>query len=182
MSTIEGLLKAYSRFVDIPWNKTVAGPQRVWMAVYPPGQERRLHLRIDEFGIATKKTGRSWKIYNLTNEFAVWMANHDYREAYFEDPEALKPALSDFRAFLVERLHNQLTAKDVDDNTVVALIGAASCFGLCRVSRLLDEVNGYIRGRLLVFFPGELEGTNYRLLDARDGFDYLAIPIVAAEG
>ena len=37
-------------------------------------------------------------------------------------------------------------------------------------------------GRLLVFFPGEVEGNNYRLLDARDGWNYLATPITADKG
>jgi len=34
----------------------------------------------------------------------------------------------------------------------------------------------------LVFFPGERDGSNYRLLDARDGWNYLATPIAAQEG
>jgi len=43
-------------------------------------------------------------------------------------------------------------------------------------------VESSIRGRLLVFFPGEYENNNYRLLDARDGWNYLAVPITAREG
>ena len=46
-----------------------------------------------------------------------------------------------------------------------------------KVSALLNAVNDAIAGRLLVFFPGEHEGNSYRLLDARDGWNYLAIPI-----
>ena len=38
MSYVDDLLKAYSRFAQIPWDQTVAGPQRVWMVVYPPEQ------------------------------------------------------------------------------------------------------------------------------------------------
>ena len=30
------------------------------------------------------------------------------------------------------------------------------------------------RNRLVVFFPGSKDGTNYRLLNARDGWNYLA--------
>ena len=33
------------------------------------------------------------------------------------------------------------------------------------------------RGRLVVFFPGQYEQNNYRLLDARDGWNYMAVPI-----
>lgn len=48
-----------------------------------------------------------------------------------------------------------------------------------KVSALLSAVNHAVAGRLLVFFPGEHEGNSYRLLDARDGWNYLAIPITA---
>jgi len=36
----------------------------------------------------------------------------------------------------------------------------------------LKEVIHDIRGRLLLFFPGEFENNNYRLLDAQDGWNY----------
>ncbi len=74
-----------------------------------------------------------------------------------------------------------LTAPDVDSDTVVALVGVASLFGLVRASEVLDKVTQSIQGRLLVFFPGQHEGSNYRLLDARDGWNYLAVPITATE-
>ena len=45
----------------------------------------------------------------------------------------------------------------------------------------MEAVTDCIGGRLLVFFPGEREGSNYRLLDARDGWNYLATPITAQE-
>ena len=50
-----------------------------------------------------------------------------------------------------------------------------------KVSALLNAVNDAIAGRLLVFFPGEHEGNSYRLLDARDGWNYLATPITAEQ-
>jgi len=43
-------------------------------------------------------------------------------------------------------------------------------------------VEPHIQGRLLIFFPGVYEQNNYRLLDARDGWNYLAVPITAHEG
>ena len=36
-----------------------------------------------------------------------------------------------------------------------------------------------VPGRLVVFFPGSYEDNNYRLLDAYDGWGYLAVPITA---
>ena len=34
----------------------------------------------------------------------------------------------------------------------------------------------------MLFFPGEFENNNYRLLDARDGWNYLAVPITLHSG
>jgi hypothetical protein len=181
MSYIDGLLKAYSRFAQIPWDYTVAGPQRVWIAVYPPEQERRLRMRIGDFEIATHEAGHGWQLVDLTDSFGRWLGAHEYREAYFESPSDLSLALDDFAEHLASELSARLQEDGADDNSVVALMGLASLFGVARVSRLIEAVNGDIRGRLLAFFPGELEGTNYRLLGARDGWNYLAIPITASE-
>ena len=65
---------------------------------------------------------------------------------------------------------------------MVAVLGVASLFGLLKVSQVVQDVAPHIRGRLLVFFPGEHEGSNYRLLDARDGWNYLAVPITSEKG
>ena len=46
---------------------------------------------------------------------------------------------------------------------------------------LLLAVEGDVRGRIVVFFPGEYEDGNYRLLDVRDGWSYLAVPITSRE-
>ena len=51
-----------------------------------------------------------------------------------------------------------------------------------RASRLVESIAPYIKGRLLLFFPGERDGARYRLMDAGDGWNYLAIPITAEEG
>ena len=72
--------------------------------------------------------------------------------------------------------------QDQPDETVVAITGVASLFGFTRISQVLPLVEPHVRGRLLVFFPGVYENNNYRLLDARDGWNYLAIPITAQEG
>ena len=59
------------------------------------------------------------------------------------------------------------------------MLGVATLFGLTRVSTAIEKVAPVIKGRMLVFFPGQHENGNYRLLDARDGWNYLAIPITA---
>ena len=69
----------------------------------------------------------------------------------------------------------------LQDNAVLALYGVASLFGFLRISEILPLVEGHIQGRLLVFFPGFYEQDNYRLLDARDGWNYHAVPITPSE-
>jgi hypothetical protein len=179
VSEVDDVIANYRRFVALPWQRSISGSEKVWFAVYDPTQERRIRLRLGEFQIATKEAGHSWRQVDLTDSFARWMANHRYHEAYFESPEDLDLALPAYTAAVVRELQEALTAPDVDENTVVAMVGAGSLFGLTSVSAVVEGAAASIRGRLLVFFPGHQEGNNYRLLDARDGWSYLAIPITA---
>ena len=68
--------------------------------------------------------------------------------------------------------HFPRSLKSLD--TVVALTGVASLYGFAHISEIVRAVEPDIQGRLIVFFPGAKEGSNYRLLDARDGWNYLA--------
>jgi hypothetical protein len=182
VSYVDELLDAYRRFVSLPWQQNLAGPQRVWMAVYPPEHERRLRLHLPAFNEATNEHGHSRAL--VTTSFERWMADHTYRETYFEEPELLSTALPAFFAHLVEDVRSQLSVHSAPDG-VVALLGAGTLFGLgdsVKVSALLNAVNDAIAARLLVFFPGDHEGSSYRLLDARDGWNYLAIPITPNRG
>ena len=177
MSEIEDLLSRYERYVKLPWDFKLAGAQRVWFARYDPGQERRLRLRIGEFQTATTDAGHKWCFVDITDSFARWMTNHEYREAYFEQPEDLELALVDFSDFAAERVRQALSQQETDENTVVALLGLSSLFGLIRVAELIAKVDSDIPGRLLAFFPGQRDGSNWRLLNARDGWNYHAVPI-----
>ncbi len=178
MGNVDVLLRDYERTIALPWQTGLAGPQKVWMALYNPGDERRLRARLEEFAVATRRSGYGWASYDITDEFGRWMAAHPYRTAYFEQPEYLTAdVLRDFDSYLAQQLRDILTAPGVDERTVVAVWGVASLFGITHVSTLIEAVNDAIRGRLLVFFPGEHDGSNYRLLDARDGWNYLATPI-----
>jgi hypothetical protein len=182
MNEIEGLLKAYERFLQHPWDRTLAGPQKVWFAIYEPAQERRLRLHLPEFEVATKAADHSWAHLDLTDLFAQWMAQHDYHEAYFEQPEDMDLALQDFASSVSQQIVGALTEPDVDANTVVAVSGLASLFGFTNASAIFETVAPSIRGRLLVFFPGQHNGSMYRFLDARDGWNYLAVPITGIDG
>lgn len=185
MGQIERLIQNYDTRVSLPWERNLAGPQRVWFAVYNKAEERRLRRRLDEFEIATRRAGHGWVALDLTDTFARWLANHEYREGYFDTPEHLEgdsPALDDFRDSVVRLVTDALTTPDSGESTVVALYGLASLFGFMKTSDLVAKVEPAIRGRLLVFFPGEYENSTFRFLDARDGWNYLAVPITADEG
>ena len=184
MSRIDDLIENYSRFVRLPWPNNLAPPQRVWMAVYPPEDERRLRLHLPEFETATKSAGYSWSPINIDNEFEIWMANHEYKDAYFANPKLMQPELLGFFDQLVDRVQTQV-ASDNDAETITAVVGTASLYGLgdhVKVSGLIEQVQESVQGRLLVFFPGEIEGNSYRLLGAQDGWNYLATPIMATKG
>jgi hypothetical protein len=91
-------------------------------------------------------------------------------------------SLPDFRDHAAAKLRAVLEDATVDNGTIVAVHGIGKLFGFIKVSELMHVVESSIRGRLLVFFPGEYENNNYRLLDARDGWNYLAVPITSREG
>ncbi len=176
MNQITKLAAVYQRHVSAPWQRTMAGAQRVMIVVYPKEQERALRGRIGEFEVATQEAGHRWVGVNATCWFAQWMAGDLYRDDYFEAPELLGMKLEgEFKAFAAEQLSAAL--EDADKNTVVALLGSASLYGFLRVSELIQSVEPLIPGRLAVFFPGTKNDNNYRLLDARDGWSYLAQPI-----
>ena len=127
-------------------------------------------------------SGHPWLLHDVTSSFSGWLAGQEYRDSYYSDPELLAPALPQFLATLEAEIGATLSAPEADPTSVVALVGVGSLFPMIRVSDLLQRVADRIAGRLLIFFPGSFERGNYRLLDARDGWNYLAIPITIPEG
>lgn len=180
MNRLEALRASYTRYVSLPWDRSLPGQQRVWFAVYDPADERRLRLHLTNFEIATKEAGHDWRSCDLTGAFARWMAEQEYREAYFKSPKKLLNPHPGFEAAVADQVLNVL--EGADEHTVVAVTGVAALFGFMKVARLMELVQNSIPGRLLVFFPGEYQDNTYRLLDARDGWNYHAVPITAAGG
>ncbi len=183
MGRIEELKNRYQNHISAPWQRNLAGDQKAIFVVYPKEDERKLRARLDLFEMATIDARHKWKSFDFTKTFANWMANTEYRELYFESPEDLTMRLQgDFLQFAAQELRKVLMAPDVNGDTVVAVYGVASLYGFTRVSLVLKEVVHDIQGRLLLFFPGEFDNSNYRLLDARDGWNYLAVPITLHNG
>lgn len=173
MGRIEELAERYADQVSVPWMPNLPGAQRVMLLVYEKDIERMLRARIDEFASRTKAAGHGWRLVDMTTWFAEWMAGIEYRDAYFQSPDLLEMKLEgDFKQHVAARLEAIIT--ETDENTVVAVIGAATMYGFLRISELIRDVEQAIPGRLLMFFPGSKDGSNYRLLDARDGWNYLA--------
>ncbi len=181
MGHSERLRQNYERFVRLPWSKNQAGKQRVWFAVYPPSEERRIRVKMPEFQMVTIDAGHKWKLVDITGLPPAWLAAHTYKDGYFSDPTAIQTVEEDIRDCVVKELRTALEAKDVDAETVVAVQGAGALYGFAHVSPIIERIEDAIRGRLLVFFPGEYERNLYRFMDARDGFNYMAVPITSNE-
>ena len=154
--------------------------------MYDKADELRLRANVEEFALATRQAGKQWLLLDLTNAFPEWMASQEYRDAYFESPEDLagyqSGELTEFITDLNTKLKARITAEAGPD-TVVALLGVGTLFGLARVSSVVEGIKEAVQGRLLVFFPGEHHPENhtYRLLDARDGWNYLAVPLLSQD-
>lgn len=182
MDRVDALLGEYRRQLALPWRPDLAGAERVWMAVYPPEMERRVRARIGDFELATREAGHDWLEHDVTTSFSKWLASQEYASAYYADPELLAPALPQYLAALHDEIAATFELPNASATSVVALAGVGSLFPMVRVSELLQRLADRIPGRLLVLFPGSFERGNYRLLDARDGWNYLAIPITIPEG
>jgi len=127
VSRLDDLIANYQRFVKLRWPTGLAPAQRVWMAVYAPEEERQLRLHLDEFATASRSAGYEWALIDITTEFETWMAEHEYREAYFSSPRLIQPELVGFFARLVDTVRVQMASSSTD-RTIVGLLGAGSLF------------------------------------------------------
>lgn len=182
MSRIEELHRKYERHIGVPWQLGLPGAQRVIFVVYPPDEERRLRAKVGLFELAAQNAGHDWRLVDITSDFPEWMRANEYREDYFSEPSLLATALeAEFTDHVVVKVQADLEA-GTTDSTVVAILGAATLFGLTRLSSVLARLEPSIRGRLLVFFPGQYEGNHYKLLSGRVDWNYMAVPITLHGG
>jgi hypothetical protein len=175
---IDLLIEAFAKVVKEPWSSALSGQERIWFLVYDPAEQRKIDLHLGDFETATIKAGKEWASISLKMCFPNWMASHEYKEDYFQSPKYIVDQLeAEFIPFAIDFLKNEISKIEQNENTLIALRDVSSLFGFARLSEILKSCDKEFKGRLLIFFPGEFEQNHYRLLDARDGWDYLARPI-----
>jgi len=180
VSRVKQLIQSYSSYISVPWRSDTAAAQRVIFCVYNENEELRLRAKVDEFELATQRSGHVWVLFDLTNSFANWLAPQRYAKSYYEKPHLLSPLLPRYLTYITEEFTTFLAAKQVSENSVVAIQGVGTLFGFLKVKEVVDKLAPLVKGRLLVFFPGDMPSpNNYRLLDGYDGWNYLAVPITA---
>ncbi|RVA26740.1 DUF1788 domain-containing protein [Mesorhizobium sp. M7A.F.Ca.US.001.01.1.1] len=177
MNTFDELLAAYERQVQLPWLDDAPPAGRVWLLWFDKSMQRKFTGRIGEFEHVTMKTGRGWRHVNLAPWFGQWIARHEFFDALVDHPQEIRGLLADAEQALIAFLRSELRL--CTSNDVLALDGCGSLFGIVRVSALISKIADTIPGRMLVAFPGKHAAGVYRLLDARDGWNYHAIPIPA---
>ena len=182
MSEIDRLVSRYSEAIAIPWHTVRSDAERTLFVIYDRNKERQLRYQLKRFETETVNAGKKWLELDVTNSFAEWFSKHDNRDEYFEYPEDLPGygtgQLPEFENHLAKSLIAQLKERATDEH-VVAIVGVGSLYGLAKVSALMRRIAAAVPGRLVIFFPGEKVDNNYRLLGARDGWDYLATAITA---
>lgn len=180
MNRIEILAKKFEDHISLPWQHNLAAAEKTIFVVYPKEDERRLRAKRELFHQASLKAGHFWHEVLLDTAFPDWMASQDYAEDYFAFPEDIRQKLEiDFANYLADRIGEALSNAGEDD--ALGLFGVGTVFGLTHVSSILQRLENAIKGRLIVFFPGSHEKNKYSLLDARDGWGYMAYPITLTE-
>lgn len=182
MNRIDQLLENYRSHIQMPLRSGLPASQRVWFAVYPAAEERRLINRIDEFEMVTKDAGHPWVRVDLKGSLAQWFSTVDEedRAAWFKNPGSIDLyAKTEWKDVLTEFFQKEVAGATAPERTVFALTGLMDLYDFLHVSDLIESLEKTFTGYLLVFFPGEKEGNTYRFLDARTGWNYLAVPILS---
>ena len=178
MSKMKRLADHYETHIGIPW-RDAAAAQRVIFCVYHESDELKLRAKIGEFELATQRKSHRWLHFDITDTFPEWLSKQKYATSYYQNPPLLSSLMPKYGEYLCQCIVEFVEKNEADDNTVVALSGVASLFGLVKVKDVVEKVATKVAGRLLVFFPGRYEHNDFRLLDGYDGWDYHAFVITA---
>jgi hypothetical protein len=162
LSTVDDLLFHFRRQVALPWRTDTAAEYRVWIMHYDKALDRRVQARLPEFEEAVRRAGHGWSVMGLAPLVAPWLAAHELFGGLVDQPDELPSILPEFESHVVAKVRERLDQLGPNDLLVLSGAGADS-----------------IKGRLLLLFPGRHSVGAYRLLDARDGWSYRAVPIPA---
>ncbi len=177
---VDALINNYENVLKEPWNRKLSGQEKVWFLVYDPAEQRKVMFRLGDFERVTLKHKRHWLEINLADSFARWMAQHEYREEYFNEPMGIQDQVeTGFKEYVVTLIGETISQAPDIENTVIAITNVNALFGFIKLSDVLNEIYHLNKGRILIFFPGEFHNNHFRLMDARDGWSYLARPITA---
>jgi hypothetical protein len=180
MNRIEQLAKKFEDHISLAWQPNLTSAEKTIFIVYPKEDELRLRAKKDLFRQACVKAGHPWREIDLDGAFSEWMATLEYAEEYYRFPEDLKQKLeTEFTEFVAGKIKESLESMTDDD--ALAVLGVGTLFGLTHFSSVLKKLDGSVRGRLIAFFPGSYDKNVYHLLDARDGWGYMACPITLTE-
>jgi hypothetical protein len=179
LSNVEDLLTEFRKRLAVPWRVDETPAGRVWILWYDKAQERRVRGRVQEFRLAAEQAGKGWREFDIAPRFGAWVAQQPWFERLAKRPAALPTVIPEFEDHLAETIRGELRACGAND--ILVLTGIASLFGLTRASSLIDKIVASVPGRVLVMFPGAHQGGIYRLLDGRDGWNYLAVPIPSTD-
>jgi hypothetical protein len=103
----------------------MSGKQRVWFAVYPPAEERRVRAKQPQFEATTLEAQHGWLNVDLTDLLPQWIAAHEYREGIFSEPEQFSVS-SELEDLAVERVRLACSSEDANTTCVVAVTGLAT--------------------------------------------------------
>lgn len=148
---------------------------RVWMLWYDRSLEPRVAGQWSVFEQETLKAGHGWTSLDAGSFFGDWLGSHELREAVLQQPDELHSLLPEFEEYVENAIATALDVAGPED--LVAVRRGGALFGLASLSKVVSRVEPSIKGRLLISFAGRYEGTGYRLLDARPGWNYHAVPI-----
>jgi len=182
MNYVERLNEALKLQLKHPWSTDRSGGERVWFLVFDPEQLRKVLARKELFKLSVEAANKRWIECDITDEFGVWMGEHRYADRYFQRPQLARSIADDFSKSLAELLKKRIADSGADGASLLVLTGSESLYGITRLSHITRLVEDCIPGRLMVLFPGSYSDTQYRLLNARDGWNYLAVPIVPVGG
>ena len=151
---IDLLVEAYEKVVKEPWSSALSGQERIWFLVYDPAEQRKIDLRLGDFETSAIKAGKKWKAISLKQCFPLWMANHEYKEDYFNNPEYIVDQLeAEFIPFAIEFLKNELKNIEQDEDTLIAIKRCICSFRFCPLIRNTKKLRQRFQRTPAYLFP-----------------------------